>query len=181
MLFRVLQELDLQIMEATRELRCLHCGGPLHLAKYLRKPKGNLVELPEDYRYRYSLCCGNNDCRKRTLPESSLFMGRRVAYQCAILAILTVWQNGQKSAQALSDLLGVDVRTIWRWAKYFREEYPRSSMWQKIKGRVPPKIHGNRMPGSLVGAFINRAGDAMRGIVACICFMIGKPGLGTAK
>lgn len=164
-------------MEETRTMRCPHCGGLLHLAKYRRKPKGNLVNLPNEYRYRYSLCCGKKDCRKRRKPASSLFMGRRVTYQCAILVILTVWQNGQNSAEALSNLLGVNVRTIFRWVKHFREEFPRSSIWQKLRGMVPASVRDNQLPGSLVRAFINHAGDAVKGVIACIRLLIGMPEL----
>jgi hypothetical protein len=171
----MLHEIDLYLMKEVQSRRCPHCEGPLHLAKYSRKAAGVLVDLPEEYRYRYSLCCGSPECRKRTLPPSGLFMDRKASYRCAILVGLTVWQSGQKSAQALSELLGVDVRTIFRWAKYFREVYPRSSIWQRLRGRVPTEVQDDCLPGSLVQTFVAHARDGVNGVIACIRFLIGVP------
>lgn len=150
-----MHSLDLLIANETRDRRCRYCKGPLHHATYKRKASITRVKLPEEYSNRYSLCCGNPECRKRTLPPSCLFMGRRVSFQCVILVSLTLWQSGQKSAQTLSDLIDVDVRTIRRWAAYFREEFPRSFIWQKLRGHVPAEVRDDRLPGSLMMAFID--------------------------
>lgn len=176
----MLHELDVWLMERVREGRCPYCKGPLHLAMYQRKAYGNRVDLPDEYRNRYSLCCGNPDCRRRVLPPSSLFMGRRSTYQCAILVGLTLWQSGQKSAQALSEMLDVDVRTIFRWAAYFRDVFLKSPLWQTIRGRVPAEIHMGRFPGLLLTFFVRRARDALNGVMECIRFLLGMPDRGHA-
>jgi hypothetical protein len=104
-----------------------------------------------------------------------------VSFQCVILVSLTLWQSGQKSAQALSELIDVDVRTIRRWSAYYREEFPRSSIWQKLRGRVPSEVRDDGLPGSLMKAFVDQSGEVMKGVVACICFLAGIAGLEHAK
>ncbi len=55
---------------------CPGCEGPLHRGDYERKPRGALVAAAsEAFRVRHSLCCGW--CRRRALPPSVRFLGRR--------------------------------------------------------------------------------------------------------
>ena len=78
-LFRLLRTIDSDLAQKTRQQRCPYCGGHLHHSNYARKPRGGPTTIPEEYLIRESLCCGREGCRKRTLPPSCLFMGRRVS------------------------------------------------------------------------------------------------------
>jgi hypothetical protein len=81
-----LEEFDRQIAEAVAATGCRHCGGPLHQGNYKRKPRGgNVAEVGEAFRLRHSLCCGREGCRKRALPPSLRFLGRRVYLEAVVL------------------------------------------------------------------------------------------------
>ena len=79
---------DLDLAETTRRQGC-SCGGRLHRANYLRKPRGTPVQLPEEQRLRLSFCCDRDGCRKRVTPPSvrlpwpqGLLGPHRHPYQC---------------------------------------------------------------------------------------------------
>jgi hypothetical protein len=75
-LFHLLHRIDINLAEQQKNAGCPFCGGPLHHSSYQRKPRGG-PELPEDLYKRLSLCCGNEKCRRRTLPPSTLFIGNQ--------------------------------------------------------------------------------------------------------
>ena len=62
-LFRALRTIDIEIAASVRAGHCPHCGGPLHVADYERKPRGERIKIPEECRIRCGLCCGW--CRQR--------------------------------------------------------------------------------------------------------------------
>ena len=55
-LWSVLLAIDQNLAEETRKKAC-PCGGRLHCANYLRKPRGTPLQLPEPQRLRLSFCC----------------------------------------------------------------------------------------------------------------------------
>lgn len=172
-LFRVLRAIDVDLARKTREERCPHCGGPLHQASYRRKPRGGPETLPEEYLMRESLCCGRDGCRKRTLPPSCLFMGRRVYWGCVILVVLALRQQRPEGASAgkLQRMLGIPRKTIMRWFVYFRDEFPMSDKWQRLRGRVVPTVEDSRLPGSLLECFLETAGSEEGALVGCLGFL----------
>ena len=128
------------------------------------------VKLPEKYRIRQGLCCGH--CRRRVLPASTLFMGRRCTYRCAILIFLTLRHNREKPAIELSNILDIDIRTLRRWLVYFRDEFRFSDAWQRLRGFVSSKVQDDHLPGSLLTYFIDQARDIRDGILNCIKFLV---------
>ena len=56
--------IDQDLAETTRKEGC-PCGGRLHSANYLRKPRGTPVQLPQPQCLRLSFCCDRDGCRKR--------------------------------------------------------------------------------------------------------------------
>ena len=92
-LFSLLHRIDTDLANQCRERGCPFCGGPLHQATYQRKPRGGPVDLPEECLIRQSLCCGRENCRRRCLPASCLFMGRRVYWAGVILVVMALRQN----------------------------------------------------------------------------------------
>ena len=77
-LFRLLHRIDQDLAEKSRLAGCPYCQGPLHRARYLRKPRGGPENIPEEYFFRLSLSCGREHRRRRVLPPSCMFMGRKV-------------------------------------------------------------------------------------------------------
>ena len=72
-LFFLLYRIDLDLAEQVQSKGCPFCHCTLHHANYTRKPRGGPVDIPEEYLIRQSLCCSNPECRRRTMPPSSLF------------------------------------------------------------------------------------------------------------
>jgi len=169
-LFSLLHRMDVDLARRHRQRGCPYCGGPLHQGNYPRKPRGAPDDLPEDYLLRLSLCCGREECRRRSLPPSVLFMGRRVYWGCVILVVMTLRQNRPDgiSANQLKRLLGISRKTLIRWTAYFRDEFPFSGRWQRLRGKISSSVENSNLPGALVRFFLFNSESPEKGIAACL-------------
>lgn len=172
-LFSLLHRIDIDLAEQQQKAGCPFCGGPLHHSNYQRKPRGGPDTLPEDICLRFSLCCGNEQCRRRTLPTSILFMDRRVYFRSVILIITTLRQNKpQRYSKAnLMRMVGVSRKTINRWLKYFRDIFPRSNLWKTIRGLVSSTVKNDNLPGSLTDHFLQNVPSVEEAIVNCLSLL----------
>lgn len=172
-LFSLLHRIDMDIADRHRQGGCQYCGGPLHHANYPRKPRGGPDNIPKEYLIRQSFCCGREECRRRSLPPSTLFMGRRVYWGCVILVVMTLRQNRPDgiSANKVKRLFEVSRKTFIRWAAYFREEFPSSAQWQCLRGKVSSSVRDSELPGSLVRFFLLNNESPEKGICACLHFL----------
>ena len=147
-----------------------YCGGPLHYARYLRKPRGGPPDLQEVYSTRLSLCCGKTGCRRRVLPASVLFWGRRV-YWAGVLLVITALRQGRKqgyTVERLKALFGVTRPTLNRWLQYFRHIFPGCQSWQRLSGRLMPPVAVDQLPVGLIDRFMKARGDPTLGLTACL-------------
>jgi hypothetical protein len=154
-------------LRSTKTLRRLParkrvpCGGRLHCANYLRKPRGTPVQLPEPQRVRLSFCCDRDGCRKRVTPPSVRFLGPKV-YLGAIIIVISAMRQGPtpRRVRELCTRFGADRRTIARWQAFWREHVPQTPFWKVAHARFTPVIRIVTLPYSLVDAFLSRdAGD----------------------
>jgi len=149
--FATLAGLDAELAERVAAEGCQHCGGPLHQANYGRKPRGGQIAgAGEAFTLRHSLCCGREGCRKRALPPSLRFLGRRVYLEAVVvLASLTA-----QVAAALRDaraMTGVPGRTLRRWGGWWRGAFPKSSTWDELRARfTPPPPDETELPCSFL-------------------------------
>ena len=122
----VLFAIDQDLAEETRKKAC-PCGGRLHCANYLRKPRGTPVQLPERLCLRLSFCCDRDGCRKRVTPPSVRFLGPKV-YLGAIVILISAMRQGPtpRRVRELSTRFGADRRTIARWQVFWREHFPQT-------------------------------------------------------
>jgi hypothetical protein len=169
--YGILFKIDRDLAELTRTKRCPYCGGPLHRAFYERSPRGGPDRLPREYAIRLGLCCGH--CRCRTLPPSSLFLGRKQHWGAIVLVVTMVRQKrpGGQAARKLMEKLNVSQPTLVRWMRYFQEEYPATGAWKKHRSRVGLQVSSNELPGSLVDYFIKIKKDNQGALAACLCFL----------
>lgn len=169
-LFQLLHRIDLDLAAILREKGCPHCGAPLRQANYLRKPRGGHPQIPEEWCVRQSLCCGREGCRRRSPPPSCLFMGRRVYWRCVILVVAALRQRRPDgiSAGKLSRMFSISRKTLIRWFSYFREYFPASALWQRVRGRLGAQVIDSELPGSLLDYFIEQSADAVSGLVGCL-------------
>ncbi len=176
-LLSLLSRIDEDLAERTREDRCPECGGPLHRADYLRKPRGGPDDVPDGCLRRRSLCCGREGCRRRCLPPSCLFLGRRVYFGCVVLLILTARSGDRRrhSARELRRRFGVSWTTVKRWIAYFRETFPGSRQWQAIRGQVSPSVRSDCLPESLVTEVVQAAACVEQGLARSLALLSGCP------
>jgi hypothetical protein len=174
-LLKFCSQVDLRLMEQARQHGCPHCQGSLHQASYGRAVRGVSGSEQPTMATRYSLCCSREGCRRRLQPRSCIFLGRRLYWLALILVSAAVKQTSRRAALDLSELVGIDVRTLQRWCAYFREEWPRSGWWQTLRGRLSAAVANQELPAGLLAHFIQVRGNAQKGLAACLVFLAGAP------
>lgn len=162
--------IDRDLAESAREKAC-SCGGRLHCANYLRKPRGGPQDLPKNCCYRLSFCCDREGCRKRVTPPSVRFLGRKV-YLGAVVVLVAAMQQGPspRRVRELSELFGADRRTIVRWQVFWREHFPLTPFWKVERGRLALVIGDAALPRALMDAFL-RSGDPREDWGRLLCFL----------
>ena len=149
--FALLVGFDAEIAQRVAMAGCQHCGGPLYQANYPRKPRGAAIAgAAEAFTLRHSLCCGQEGCRRRALPPSLRFLGRRV-YVEAVVVVASVVALLVPVLSRASTLTGVPCRTLRRWATWWREAFPQSPTRSELRPRfVPPPPDEAMLPYSLL-------------------------------
>ena len=160
--FKLLLQIDEQRCQEVRGKGCCHCGGPLHSGHFGRKPRGGPgpEELPEGYEIRFDLCCGR--CRRRTLPESVRFLGRKV-YFAVVVAVATVVARGADcgAMRLLRQQLGVSWNTVKRWKTWW-QQLTGSAFWQHVRGALPVDMDLGDLPKSLLDCFGGKPAERMQ-------------------
>jgi hypothetical protein len=147
---------DKDLADETRKKGC-SCGGCLHSANYLRKPRGTPAQLPEEQLLRLSFCCDRDGCRRRVLPPSVRFLGRKV-YLCAIVVLISAMRQGPtpRRIRELSKRFGADESTIARWQTFWRQHFPRTPFWKIARASFVTLDEIAGLVYSLVDAFLRR-------------------------
>ena len=65
-----------------------------------------------------------------------------------LLSAMTLGVTGKRAAE-LGKLVGVDVRTLERWRRWWREMFPLSQVWREAKARFVPAVETTRLPASM--------------------------------
>jgi hypothetical protein len=152
--WRFLYAIDQDLANAIRKNGC-SCGGRLHSADYLRRPRPD--RLPDVLRIRLSFCCDRDGCRKRTTPPSVRFLGRKV-YLGAIVILISAMRQGPspRRVRELSARFSVDRQTIARWQVFWREHFQQSPFWKIEGARFKLTVEIIGLPYSLLNAFLTR-------------------------
>lgn len=172
-LFWDLYKIDLATAKLYRKKQCPHCQGPLHYANYPRKPRGEPEGLPEEYFVRFSLCCGKEGCRRRLTPPSCRFLGKKVYWYAAILTIVSDWQNKiqNMTISELAGKMGISRNTLKRWIYFFKNTFPVSFQWKKIRGRVSTIVKNDCLPGSLIHFYLQQQSNIEKALISCLNFL----------
>jgi hypothetical protein len=160
---------DADLAEAARAGRCALCGGALHSACYLRKPRGRPCRLGPEHDRRFSFCCAVDGCRSRATPPSLRFLGRKV-YLAAVVVLVAILRHGVTASRIdrLSQAVSVDRRTVERWRGWWRERFPITPFWQVARAAFMPPIDREHLPASLLERF---TGDDADRLVALLRFI----------
>ena len=149
--YQLLFQIDQSIAEEVRAHGC-DCGGVLHAAPYPRKPRGIRSALEEaSYQSRLSFCCSQDGCRRRSTPPSVRFLGRKV-YLGVIVVLLTALNHGltEPRRRQLIEELDVPLQTLWRWRRWWREQFVATRCWRAVAGQFIPPIDADTLPGALL-------------------------------
>ena len=154
-LYELLLRVDVELAREAQGQRCAHCGGPLHVSNFQRKPRGEALPraLSDAYALRLSFSCGQEGCRLRTTPPSVRFLGRRV-YLAAIVVLVTGLRHGATGSRAAA--LGAHVssrisrRTLSRWVEWWRATFPATRCWGALRGFFSPAPASAELPMSLL-------------------------------
>ena len=113
----LLEKVDEDLADLTRQAGCVYCGGRLHSANYPRKPRG--LPKGQDWPRRFSFCCARDGCRRRATPPSVRFLGRRV-YAGFVFVLLSAMRHGlsPQRVQSLRASTGAHRRTLERWRSF---------------------------------------------------------------
>ena len=118
------------------------------MADYPRKPRGCPAAVFEAYSWRFSFTCGR--CEKRATSASVRFLGRRV--YVAVMLMLVSPPQGLTACQ-LSDQLGVPLRTLLRWRRWWRDDFQCTAFWQAERSQYMPPPERTQLPQSLLERF----------------------------
>jgi hypothetical protein len=151
--FEGLEAIDAQIVSHAAQVPCRHCGGPLHRGDYDRKPRAaELAEVGDRSARRFSLCCGQEGCRRRATPPSVRFLGRRV-YWGAVMIIASMMALVAATAAAIQDATGIAARTTRRWLGWWRGQFLQTDVFVDLSGRMVPAVCRRTIPTSLLERF----------------------------
>lgn len=175
--FELLAKYDEGLAIERRARGCAHCGGTLHVSRYARKPRGAVVELGPEYEWRWSFCCSREGCRKRCTPVSVRYFGRRV-YLGSVLVLVSALLNGlsPRRVARLHGELGVGLRTLRRWRKWWREEFCRTTFWRGARGRFGAGLEDTSLPGALLERFPGAGEERLRGALSFLSALTSRTG-----
>lgn len=148
----LLFQIDEDLAAQVRAEGCRSCGGPLHSARYRRKPRGVARRLLDDsIGTRLSFCCARDGCRRRHTPASVRFLDRRV-FLGAVVVLVTALSSGLtgKRVAVLCEQFDVSVRTLRRWQVWWRERFVATALWKRLRGRLVVPVAPSTLPGSLL-------------------------------
>ncbi len=155
-LYTFLLEVDRDLASQAQESKCRFCGGVLHSACYLRKPRGLPagIDPGPEYPVRFSFCCSVEGCRRRHTPPSARFLGPKV-YLAVMVALLTAMRQGptRRSLSELGATFGVGRRTLGRWRVWWRSVFVESEFWRRMASRFLPPVPPADLPASLIERF----------------------------
>jgi len=160
---------DRDLAEAARRQGCPECGGRLHRGDYLRKPRGGFVEIEPEQSVRFSFCCSKDGCRRRLTPRSLRFLGRYV-YLAPVMVLIQAMRHGITRARAgqIEHLVGVSVRTLRRWRRWWQTTFAASRFWKAARGRLRDRISASELPHGLLERF---SGDARSRLISLLRFL----------
>lgn len=136
--FEFLYRTDQDLAGQAKEKGCLTCGSKVHVANYMRKPRG--IDLPDDFSLRFSFCCSLDGCRKRLLPPSIRFFGKVVYWGIHMVLISAMLNGREKELKKMMSEFLVDIKTLKRWRQWWKDYFPTTKFWKQFKGSLLEEV-----------------------------------------
>lgn len=109
------------------------------------------------------------ECRKRATPPSLRFLGRKVYLAC-VVTLVSALQHGATAARLrrLSEVLGIDRRTVARWRGWWVSTFAAGPFWRQASAALMPPADPLRLPASLLDRF---AGTVEEKLICVLRFL----------
>lgn len=132
--------------------RCVRCGGKLHRADYPRKGSWAGKQMGQNWCRRVSFCCAARECRKRLTPPSFCFAPRKWYPLFVIVVAAGLGPSGREHVTGQVSVAGASpaLRSVRRWQRYFRNDFPVSSAWVWLRARLSRPPPTQTLPQSLL-------------------------------
>jgi len=90
-----------------------------------------------------------------------------------VLVVTTLRQQRSRGSGAtkLKELLGVSKETLERWMRFYREVFPRSDRWRRVRGLVGGEVRDQELPSGLLASFMSRFEEPERAVAGCLRFL----------
>jgi hypothetical protein len=150
--FQLLLKIDRAECDRVQALGCPDCGSPLDRGDHERKLRaGPLQHLAVGLR-RANLCCRH--CRHRRLPESAVFLGRRV-YAGFVVVLASILASGltPRRLARVQTSLGVSAQTVRRWQRWWKTGFVATAAWARRRGDFLPPLDPVALPTALMARF----------------------------
>lgn len=148
--FEGLVAIDEAIVERAAREPCRYCNGPLYRGDHPRKPRGGSFAMATGaFDRRFNLCCGRDGCRRRSMPPSVRFLGRRV-YLGAVVIMASAIALTTMAVAAAVRTSGVPARTTRRWLRWWRGPFTTSAAFVELSARFVAAPERRRLPVSVL-------------------------------
>jgi hypothetical protein len=75
------------------------------------------------------------------------------------------------SARQIMDRFGICLKTLLRWMAYFKDVFPSSAQWQRLRGRISSDVANRELPGALLDYFLQHHKPMEEGLINCLHFL----------
>src|SRR5271170_6066496 len=105
--------------------------------------------------------CGSGNKYKNLGPK---------VYIAAIVVLIATLRHGATALRMreLTEVIGLDRRTVERWRTWWRDSFTTTPFWQVARAAFMPPVDPGRLPAALLERF---AGDDADRLVALLRFM----------
>jgi hypothetical protein len=131
--FLFLFKTDQDLAEQTKKQGCPFCVSVLHVANYMRKPRG-CNDLSDNLSLCFSFSCSRDGCRKRSKAKSVRFLGRFVYWSVHVVLISAMLNARSSDMNRISNEFHIDIKTIKRWRRWWQEYFPTTKFWKNLRG-----------------------------------------------
>jgi hypothetical protein len=84
----------------------------------------------------FSFCCSRDGCRKRHRVPSTRFLGRFTYFALFVVLATALIQGPDAGGLLTLKSMGVPLRAIRYWQKWWGSTFATSSFWMAMKGRI---------------------------------------------
>ena len=149
----MLLRLDEDVARRAARAPCV-CGGSRNAANFRRAPRGfpptASAEVRSRVSVRFSFCCAR--CRCRYTPPSLRFHGRAWYLAPVRLLASVMDKECRQSTRELRRRMGISVRTISRWRRWWHQTFRASLAWSTLLGLLRPGTHGGHLPDAMISS-----------------------------